>query len=207
MEVSPRSHLPIYVICHYSQPGRKRELDEELEHFVACIRKETRSPRILIGGDFNRGLKAMREMADKMELWLAQDDLRQMFTHKNAKNEKNSRQLDYIMSNLIHSKAWVDEEAAAKSDHLPLFATLDWNKTPAHLAATEKHPVRLLNKNLEKKDIMKVLMHPDWPKRPFIYLAEKLGMVTTKFRCQFATHKFTKATSNEELGNLELIVT
>ena len=90
---------------------------------------------------------------------------------------------------------------------MPLFATLDWNKTPMHIAATEKHPMRCLKKNLEKKDIMKVLMHPDWPKRPFIYLAEKLGMVTVKFRCKFATHKFTKATSNEALSSLELIVT
>ena len=107
--MNERSHLPIFVICHYSQPGRKRELDEELEHFVACIRKETRSPRILIGGDFNRGLQEMRRMADKMELWLAQDDLQQILTHKNAKNEANSRQLDYIMSNLIHTEAWTDE--------------------------------------------------------------------------------------------------
>ena len=43
MALSPQQHLPLYVICHYSQPGRKRELDEELKYYVARIREETHS--------------------------------------------------------------------------------------------------------------------------------------------------------------------
>ena len=59
VQVTKHLQIPVHVIGHYSQPGRKQQLDEELTYFVRTIRECTPQASFIVAGDFNRSVFEM----------------------------------------------------------------------------------------------------------------------------------------------------
>ena len=82
-----------------------------------------------------------------------------------------------------------------------------WEDLPRHIKATEITVSKKLKEDITSQEKLRLLMHHEWPRRPFIYLAERLELTTTKKVSNFITQKYTKATSNEETEGLQHVIT
>ena len=63
-----KHETPVFVIGHYSKPGCKTVLDQELEYFINVVRERHPQGRIIVGGDLNRSVKKMKSLCRKTNL-------------------------------------------------------------------------------------------------------------------------------------------
>ena len=199
VQVTKHLQIPVHVIGHYSQPGRKQQLDEELTYFVRTIRECTPQASFIVAGDFNRSVFEMDQFARKLNLKLAQAPEAEYVTHLNARNFRQSKQLDYILTNMDSSDTHIPASFRFPSDHLPLSTSLTW---PANLRLPR--PIRykrvvVLAKDLTPDELTRILEDPRWPDKPFIKVATKLGLTEVHHIPQAPGKRFKHLVNDADL--------
>ena len=62
------------VVAHYSQPGQKQVLDEELRFAFRVMRQQQRLKQVVLAGDLNRPANQARALAASLDLEVCQDE-------------------------------------------------------------------------------------------------------------------------------------
>ena len=67
-------------------------------------------------------------------------------------------------------------------DHFPLLAITHLNPADIDSQQTPKHKFRLIavHKDINYQEVLNILHHPDWPRRPFNIIAKQLGLAKVK---------------------------
>ena len=121
---------PLVVIGHFSRPGKKPELDIELEHCVKLVRDSNSCELIVIAGDFKRPMEQMKLQADCLNIYVAQKESDVLIKHHNARNPSQNNQLDYIMTNGTFQDTAVQPDVWAQSDHCSISTLFDIEAAP-----------------------------------------------------------------------------
>lgn len=195
VRLNSRVHLPMALIAHYSQPGRKNDLDDELDFILEQVRTTHPAIRIIIGGDFNRKPDDMWSLSDRLGIQLAQYPGDVHLTHINQKNPDNSHQLDYILTNLPWEDTAIDLNNLG-SDHFPLITNIRWDGLENIGSTTKYKKVTKLKKNIAAGEVESVLTHLEWPKRPFILIAKDLNLTQDIFIPRYEAQQFHALVSN-----------
>ena len=112
---------------------------------------------------------------------------------------RQSKQLDYILTNMDSEDAHIPATFRFPSDHLPLCTSLTW---PANLRLPR--PIKYkrvvaLDKDLSDDEVTRILEDRRWPDEPFIKVAAKLGLTKVHHIPQAPGKRFNHLVNDADL--------
>jgi hypothetical protein len=126
----------------------------------------------------------MEKVAGDFGLLNVQPRNSDIYTCTTLRNGKKTQStIDYILSN--RNLTNVDTLAApegARLDHKALLASVQVLKSDLTQKPNPKvRKERMLKKDANTKDVLTILKHNDWPRRPFNMIANTLGKTTVRY--------------------------
>ena len=131
----------------------------------------------------------------ELNVTLAQNQDQTLITHHNMANRSNDNQLDYIASNLTHDNTNTLPQLQSASDHVPLVTSLRLPISPKQAPQPRVCSFRL-KKDIRPSEIAQILQHQDWPRKPFIEVANRLTLTTKVYRSVDDLQNMTKLVNN-----------
>ena len=197
------------VVAHYSQPGQKQVLDEELRFAFRVMRLQQRLKQVVLAGDLNRPANQARALAASLDLEVCQDERQStvnMHGHGHEQDLLWRGPADQQVPKRARSKQLVtrvNPRNPANSKQLDYilcnFAHEGAFVEPANWQDSDHRPLSCivlpeklprqgaikfreetrLRQNLSQAQLRRVLSSPAWPDEPFVAVAKKLDLTYT----------------------------